>query len=134
MAISLQPWLPYSSNCYWHVVIMVAGGCLDDMQGSIELVEAALGFLASPAAAGSRVAFLHNPKNPEQAPGTIALALQAAVQLPSRRAKIAGYLVALLAAGRPSGEKPKGACTQDSAACLDHAGWSNYFLNGVSVP
>lgn len=55
-------------------------------------------YLEQPGSAAARIAFLHNPSEPEAEPSSTVVAVSAALQLPSRRAKLSGYLRALFAA------------------------------------
>lgn len=55
-------------------------------------------YLEQPGSAAARIAFLHNPSEPEAEPSSTVVAVAAALQLPSRRAKLSGYLRALFAA------------------------------------
>ena len=67
------------------------------MQEGQALLRAAVSYLQQSDAAVARVGFLFNPRQADSSPGPLALALHAAMHLPSRRAKIAGFLDAMLA-------------------------------------
>ena len=66
------------------------------LQAGRELLAAGLEYLADEASEGSRVALLHSPAAASAAPPLWVRVALAAMRLPSRRPKIAGFLRTLL--------------------------------------
>ena len=69
-----------------------SGDLLGLLQEGQRLVLEALSYLEQPGSGVSRLGFLYNPADTSQVPGSIATTMLAALQLPSRRGKIASFL------------------------------------------